>query len=89
MSMPAEAERGDRCEQDHAASCARSTSRRSADAADVAVLYPQPRVHFALLNLQACTDWWGYSGADYHSRQGAQLRWRLSAVRALGWPLGH
>ncbi|HUW52292.1 MAG TPA: PHB depolymerase family esterase [Rhodanobacter sp.] len=62
---------------------------RWADAYDVAVLYPQTRASFAPLNPQACWDWWGYSGADYDSRHGVQLRWLVNAVRALGLPAGH
>lgn len=62
---------------------------RWADVYDVAVLYPQTRASFAPLNPQACWDWWGYSGADYDSRHGVQLRWVVNAVRALGLPVGH
>jgi hypothetical protein len=62
---------------------------RWADLYDVAVLYPQTRASFAPLNPQACWDWWGYSGADYDTRQGVQLRWVVNAVRALGLPAGH
>jgi len=62
---------------------------RWADAYDVAVLYAQTRASFAPLNPQACWDWWGYSGADYDSRHGVQLRWLVNAVRAMGLPAGH
>lgn len=62
---------------------------RWADVYGVAVLYPQTRASFAPLNPQACWDWWGYSGANYDSRQGVQLRWLVNAVRALGLPAGH
>jgi poly(3-hydroxybutyrate) depolymerase len=62
---------------------------RWADVYAVAVLYPQTRASFAPLNPQACWDWWGYSGADYDSRHGVQLRWVVNAVRALGLPAGH
>ena len=62
---------------------------RWADVYRVAVLYPQTRASFAPLNPQACWDWWGYSGADYDSRHGVQLRWLVNAVRALGLPAGH
>ncbi len=62
---------------------------RWADVYAVAVLYPQTRASFAPLNPQACWDWWGYSGADYDTRQGVQLRWVVNAVRALGMPAGH
>lgn len=56
---------------------------RWADAYDVAVLYPQTRASFAPLNPQACWDWWGYSGTNYDTRQGVQLRWLVGAVRAI------
>ncbi|WP_243050130.1 PHB depolymerase family esterase [Dyella sp. RRB7] len=59
---------------------------RWADVYDVAVLYPQTRASTAPLNPQACWDWWGYSGTDYDSRQGVQLRWLVGAVKALGLP---
>jgi hypothetical protein len=62
---------------------------RWADVYNVAVLYPQTRASFAPLNPQACWDWWGYSGADYDSRHGVQLRWLVNAVRALGSPAAH
>ncbi len=62
---------------------------RWADVYAVAVLYPQTRASFAPLNPQACWDWWGYSGTDYDSRHGVQLRWVVNAVRALGLPAGH
>ncbi|HEY8587890.1 MAG TPA: PHB depolymerase family esterase [Rhodanobacter sp.] len=62
---------------------------RWADVYHVAVLYPQTRASFAPLNPQACWDWWGYSGANYDSRQGVQLRWLVNAVRALGLPAAH
>ncbi|PWK92709.1 extracellular catalytic domain type 2 short-chain-length polyhydroxyalkanoate depolymerase [Fulvimonas soli] len=59
---------------------------RWADAYGVAVIYPQTRASLAPLNPQACWDWWGYSGADYDTRQGVQLRWLLAALHALGLP---
>ena len=62
---------------------------RWADAYDVVVLYPQTRASFAPLNPQACWDWWGYSGADYDTRHGVQLRWLVNATRALGLSATH
>lgn len=59
---------------------------RWADVYDVVILYPQTRASFAPLNPQACWDWWGYSGDNYATRDGAQLRWVMNAVRALGLP---
>jgi poly(3-hydroxybutyrate) depolymerase len=59
---------------------------RWADVYDVAVLYPQTRAVFAPLNPQACWDWWGYSGENYDTRAGVQLRWLVDALRGLGLP---
>lgn len=59
---------------------------RWADVYGVAVLYPQTRASMAPLNPQACWDWWGYSGANYDSRQGVQLRWLVRAMEAMGLP---
>jgi len=60
---------------------------RWADAAQVVVLYPQARASYLPLNPKACWDWWGYSGADYDTRDGLQLRWLANASAALGAPL--
>ncbi len=60
---------------------------RWADAYKVVVLYPQTRASYAPLNPKACWDWWGYSGADYDTRSGAQLGWVAKAAAALGAPL--
>lgn len=60
---------------------------RWADAMDVVVLYPQTRSSYLPLNPKACWDWWGYSGADYDTRSGVQLRWLANATAALGAPL--
>ena len=56
------------------------------------VLYPQtvPRSGFAagswkwVYNPKGCWDWWGYSGIDYHTRDGVQIK----AVRAMVERLG-
>ena len=53
----------------------------------IIVLYPQTvrRYGFALgslkwqFNPKGCWDWWGYAGADYHTRDGVQMR----AIRAM------
>ena len=55
-----------------------------ADVYDVVVLYPQTRSGVAA-NPKACWDWFGYSGANYATRDGVQLRWLVAAVTALGW----
>jgi poly(3-hydroxybutyrate) depolymerase len=60
---------------------------RWADAAKLVVLYPQTRASYLPLNPKACWDWWGYTGPDYDTRSGAQMRWIAAMSRALGAPL--
>ena len=60
---------------------------RWADVADLVVLYPQTRATYMPLNPKACWDWWGYSGADYDTRDGVQLRWLANVTARLGVPL--
>jgi hypothetical protein len=60
---------------------------RWADALNLVVLYPQTRASLAPLNPKACWDWWGYTGKDYDTRNGVQLRWLAAAAAALGAPL--
>jgi hypothetical protein len=58
---------------------------RWADANRIVVLYPQvEKSLFWPLNPRGCWDWWGYSGADYAARSGAQL----SAVHRMLIALG-
>ncbi|MGB0133906.1 extracellular catalytic domain type 2 short-chain-length polyhydroxyalkanoate depolymerase [Dokdonella sp.] len=60
---------------------------RWADARRLVVLYPQTRASYAPLNPKACWDWWGYTGSQYDTRNGVQLRWLVNAAAALGVPL--
>ncbi len=60
---------------------------RWAEAAKVIVLYPQARSSLSPLNPKGCWDWWGYTGSDYDTRDGAQLRWIARMAAALGAPL--
>ena len=47
---------------------------RWAETNDIVVLYPQTRAStVAPVNPLGCWDWWGYTGADYLARSGAQL----------------
>lgn len=46
---------------------------RWADALGLVVVYPQVRIDPAR-NPLACWDWWGYTGADYATRAGAQMQ---------------
>jgi hypothetical protein len=58
---------------------------RWAGANRIVVLYPQAEKSlFWPFNPRGCWDWWGYSGADYAMRSGAQL----SSVRAMLVALG-
>lgn len=58
---------------------------RWAEANDIVVLYPQVASSLvAPLNPQGCWDWWGYTGADYASRGGAQLASVHRMLEALG-----
>jgi len=54
---------------------------RWADTNRLIVLYPQAikRYSFFTFNPRGCWDWWGYTGADYATRSGAQMR----AVKAM------
>jgi len=58
---------------------------RWADANDIVVLYPQAaKSFFWPFNPRGCWDWWGYSGADYATRSGAQLSTVRRMLTALG-----
>jgi poly(3-hydroxybutyrate) depolymerase len=57
---------------------------RAADAASLVVLYPQARASWTPLNPKACWDWWGYTGPDYDTRDGAQPRFVAALIDAIG-----
>lgn len=58
---------------------------RWADANRIIVLYPQvAKSHFWPVNPRGCWDWWGYSGANYASRDGLQLKAVQRMLVALG-----
>jgi poly(3-hydroxybutyrate) depolymerase len=54
---------------------------RWADTYGLIVLYPQAIKRFSPFawNPRGCWDWWGYTGAGYHTQSGAQIR----AVKAM------
>jgi len=59
---------------------------RWAAANDIVVLYPQvAKSLFMPLNPQGCWDWWGYTGADYATRGGAQVESVRRMLEALGY----
>lgn len=59
---------------------------RWADSNRLIVLYPQVKASF-FSNPRGCWDWWGYTGTQYHTKNGSQIRAvkgmldRLSAPR--------
>ena len=56
-----------------------------AESNDIVVLYPQvARSVLAPLNPQGCWDWWGYTGANYATRDGPQLASVRHMLEALG-----
>ncbi|HEY5898553.1 MAG TPA: PHB depolymerase family esterase [Burkholderiales bacterium] len=57
-----------------------------ADSNALIVLYPQVVKRYSPLvfNPRGCWDWWGYTGADYATSQGAQIRAVKAMVEALG-----
>jgi len=58
---------------------------RWADANRIVVLYPQVAKSLVWpFNPQGCWDWWGYSGANYATRNGLQLKAVHRMLRALG-----
>jgi poly(3-hydroxybutyrate) depolymerase len=45
-----------------------------AEANDIVLAFPQvEKSLMAPLNPHGCWDWWGYTGADYHWRNGTQM----------------
>ena len=60
----------------------------------IVVLYPQTTRRYGLawgsfrwlLNPKGCWDWWGYTGADYHTRDGVQMRAVRAMIETLGMP---
>lgn len=55
-----------------------------ADTNQLVVLYPQTRASsMSPFNPNACWDWWGYTGADYATRDGLQLQAVHQLVQAL------
>lgn len=53
-----------------------------AEANKIVVIYPQV-VKSLILNPYACWDWWGYTGADYHTKKGLQMKQVMRIVEAL------
>ncbi|KXB31166.1 poly(3-hydroxybutyrate) depolymerase [Dechloromonas denitrificans] len=56
---------------------------RWADNNHLVILYPQA-VSIPMLNPNGCWDWWGYSGADYATKNGVQIQTLKAMVDRLG-----
>jgi poly(3-hydroxybutyrate) depolymerase len=65
-----------------------------ADSNRLIVLYPQTVARNGvasgswkwLYNPKGCWDWWGYSGIDYHTRDGVQIKAVRAMIERLGKP---
>ncbi len=53
------------------------------------VLYPQTTASYVPLNPKACWDWWGYTGADYLTKTGPQLKQINNMVSQLPQIINH
>jgi hypothetical protein len=61
---------------------------RWADTNRLIVLYPQTVSSYSWFgfNPRGCWDWWGYTGRQYHTRDGAQIRAVKAMLDRLGEP---
>jgi poly(3-hydroxybutyrate) depolymerase len=50
------------------------------------VLYPQVKASWWPYNPRGCWDWWGYSGAQYATKEGSQIRAVMKMVDRLSGP---
>jgi poly(3-hydroxybutyrate) depolymerase len=65
-----------------------------ADTNRLIVLYPQTVSRYGLalgsrkyvLNPKGCWDWWGYSGADYHTKDGLQVKAVTAMIEQMTQP---
>lgn len=68
---------------------ARAGYNRWADANRIVVLYPQAtKSLFWPVNPRGCWDWWGYTGPQYATRAGPQVRAIQAMVERLAAPRG-
>lgn len=54
-----------------------------AEANRIVVLYPQAKRSALPNNPNGCWDWWGYTGSNYHTKDGAQMKVVMKMVKAL------
>jgi hypothetical protein len=39
------------------------------------------------MNPKGCWDWWGYSGANYHTKEGVQIKAVVGMIEQLAKPV--
>ena len=49
----------------------------------IIILYPQAKKNFLVSNPNGCWDWWGYTGKNYHTKQGLQMKVVYRILEAL------
>jgi len=54
-----------------------------AEANNIIVLYPQAEKNIFLNNPKGCWDWWGYTGPEFETRQGAQIQVVMNLIKKL------
>jgi poly(3-hydroxybutyrate) depolymerase len=54
-----------------------------AESNDIIILYPQVVRSFPLGNPNGCWDWWGYTGAKFHTRVGPQIQFIQKLVKGI------
>ena len=56
---------------------------RWAESNRLIVLYPRVEATWTPFNPRGCWDWWGYSGANYATREGTQIRAVMKMIERL------
>jgi hypothetical protein len=59
---------------------------RWAEGNQLIVLYPEVKASWYPFNPRGCWDWWGYTGAAYHTKDGAQIRAVWAMLERLSGP---
>lgn len=57
---------------------------RWAESNEIIVLYPSAKKSLIIpFNPMGCFDWWGYSGSNYHTKQGVQMKAIMAMLQRL------
>lgn len=54
-----------------------------AESNKIVVIYPQAVKNLLVNNPNGCWDWWGYTGSNYHTKEGLQMKQVARVVEAL------